>query len=170
MVVPSQAAGVIIGGSVSVNPRSSKKSRAALMISARTRRIAAWRWERTHRWRCSIRKSTPCSLGVIGIRIVLGDPLHDLNVGDVEFVAAGRALVGTDLALDNHARLLREAFDRIEHFRRDGILGDDALNDAGAVAKLRKQEFPAFAQVVKPAANGDGLAVVLADFRDSGNR
>ena len=64
--VPSQAAGVRMGGSVRMKPLVSKYSAAARMISARMRRMADWRGERTHRWRCSIRKSTPCSLSVMG--------------------------------------------------------------------------------------------------------
>src|SRR4051812_8182064 len=36
------------------------------MISWRTRIIACWRWERSQRWRWSIRNSTPCSFGVMG--------------------------------------------------------------------------------------------------------
>ena len=66
VVVPSQAAGVKIGVSARMNPRALKKSRTALMISCRTRRIACWRSLRIHRCRRSSRKSTPCSFGVIG--------------------------------------------------------------------------------------------------------
>ena len=91
-------------------------------------------------------------------------------MADVEFVSAGRALVGANFAFDDHARFLRQRLDRVEDFRRNGVLRHDALNDAGAVAKLRKQQLPALAQVVEPAADGDGLAVVLADFCDGGDR
>ena len=48
----------------------------------------------------------------------------------------------------------------------DGIFRDDALDDAGAIAKLREEKFAAFAEVVEPSANGDGLALVFADFCD----
>ena len=105
-----------------------------------------------------------------GIGIGLGHALHDLHVGHVEFESTGRAFISADFAFDDDARFLRQRLDRIEHFRRDRILGDDTLNDAGAVAKLRKQKLPAFAQVVKPAADSDRLAVVLADFCDSSDR
>ena len=158
-----------MGGSVRVKPRSSKKSRAALMISARTRRIAAWRCERTQRWRCSIRKSVPCSLGVIGYGVDFGHALHDLHVGDIEFVAAVGALVGANFAFDDHARFLGQRLDGVENFGRDRVLRHDALNDAGAVAELREQQLSALAQVVEPAADGDGLALVLADFCDGGD-
>ena len=47
--VPSHAAGVKIGVSARMNPRSLKKSRTALMISCRTRRIACWRSLRIQR-------------------------------------------------------------------------------------------------------------------------
>jgi hypothetical protein len=42
------------------------------------------------------------------------------------------------------------------------------LDYAAAIAKLWEQELAAFAKVIKPAANGNGLAVVLADFCDGG--
>ena len=42
--------------------------------------------------------------------------LHDLDVGNVEFVAAGGALVGADFAFHDDARFLREAFDGVEDF------------------------------------------------------
>ena len=99
-----------------------------------------------------------------GIGIVLRNALDHLHIGDVQFVAAGSALVGANLAFNNHARFLGQAFDGIEDFGGDRILGHDALNHAGAIAKLREQQLPALAQVVEPAANGDALALVLADF------
>ena len=48
-------AGVKIGVSARMKPWSLKKSRTALMISCRTRRIAVWRSARIHRCRRSIR-------------------------------------------------------------------------------------------------------------------
>ena len=64
------------------------------------------------------------------IGIVFGDALHDLDVGDVEFISAGRALVGADFAFDDDAGFLREAFDGVEDFGRNGVLRNDALNHA----------------------------------------
>jgi hypothetical protein len=49
---------------------------------------------------------------------------------------------------------------------RDGVFRDHALYDARAVAKLGKKKFAAFAEVIEPSADGDGLAFVLADFCD----
>ncbi len=108
-------------------------------------------------------------LGSDRIRRGFGHALHDLHVDYIEFVAAGSALVGADLALDDHARFLRQVLIASKTSGRNGVLGDDALNDSGAIAKLRKQQFPALAQVVEPAADGDRLAVVLADFCDGSN-
>ncbi len=102
-----------------------------------------------------------------GVRIGLGHALDNLNVDHVEFVAAGRALIGADFALDDHARLLGEGLDGFEHFGRDRVFRHHALNDARAVAKLREQKLAALAQVIEPAAQRDGLAVVLSDFCDS---
>ena len=104
------------------------------------------------------------------IGIVLGDTLQHLHIRYIEFVPAGRALVGAHFAFDNHARLLREAFDGIEDFGRNRALGHHSLNHAGAIAELWKQQLPAFAQVVKPAANSDSLAFVLANLGDGGYR
>ena len=41
-----------------------------------------------------------------GIGIGFGDALQDLDVGDVEFVAAGGALIGADFAFDDDAGFL----------------------------------------------------------------
>ena len=90
--------------------------------------------------------------------------LQDLNVGDIEFVAAGGALIGANFAFDDDAGFLGETFDRVEDFGRDGVFRNYALDDAAAVAELREEKFAAFAEVVEPSANGDGLAFVFADF------
>src|SRR5579872_7369367 len=97
-----------------------------------------------------------------------GHSLHDRDVHDIEFVAAVRALVGTYFAFDDYARFLRQGLDRVKHFRRNSILRDNTLNDAGTVAKLGEEQFAALSQVIKPSADRDRLAVVLADFCDSG--
>ena len=55
-----------MGVSTRVKPLLSSQSRIALMIVARTRRMAHCRLERSHRCRLSIRNSTPCSLGAMG--------------------------------------------------------------------------------------------------------
>ena len=98
------------------------------------------------------------------IGIGFGHALENLYVRDIEFIAAGGALIGADFAFDDDARFLGEAFDGVENFGRDGVFRDYSLNDAGAVAKLREEELAAFAEVVEPSADGDGLAFVFADF------
>jgi len=55
-----------IGLSISTKPRSWKYERQMWMSLLRTRKAACWRDERSHRWRWSMRNSTPCSLGVMG--------------------------------------------------------------------------------------------------------
>ena len=59
-------AGVKTGVSMHTKPRSSKKSRIALITQARMRRTAFCFWDLSQRWRFSIRKPTECSLGVMG--------------------------------------------------------------------------------------------------------
>jgi hypothetical protein len=107
--------------------------------------------------------------GSNGIRIGFRNALYDLDVCDIEFVAAGGALIGADFAFDDDARFLSEALDGVEDFGRDGVFWDYSLDDSGAVAKLREEELAAFAEVVEPSANGDGLAFVFADFCDGAN-
>ena len=104
--------------------------------------------------------------GSDGVGSRLRHALHDLDVRDVEFIAAGGALIGANFAFDDDARFLGEALDGVEDFGRDGVLRDYALDDAGAVAKLREEELAAFAEVVEPSADDDGLAFVVADFCD----
>src|SRR4029077_16403872 len=86
---------------------------------------------------------------------------------DIEFIAAGGALIGADFAFDDDAGFLGESFDGVEDFGRDRVLRDYALDDARAVPKLREEELAAFAEVVEPSADGNGLAFVGADFCDA---
>src|ERR1700687_650172 len=104
--------------------------------------------------------------GSDGVGSRFGHALHDLDVRDIEFIAAGGALIGANFAFDDDAGFPGEAFDGVENFGRDGVLWDYALDDAGAVAKLREKELAAFAEVVEPSADGDGLAFVGADLCD----
>ena len=46
----------------------------------------------------------------------------------------------------------------------------NTLDRSRAVAKDRKQQLPALAQVIEPPLQGDRLALVLADRGDGGNR
>ena len=105
-----------------------------------------------------------------GIRIGFRHALHHLHVRHIEFVAARSALIGAHLALDDHARLLRQSLDRLKHLRRDRVLRNHTLNHARAVAKLRKQQLPALAQVIKPSAQRHGLTFELPNFSDRSYR
>ena len=49
-----------------------------------------------------------------------------------------------------------------------GGFGDDALDGSGAVAEDGEEELAGGAEVVEPAADGDGLAFVVADVGDGG--
>ena len=95
----------------------------------------------------------------------VGDFLNDLDFGDAHFEAARGALLGANFAGDDDAGFLRETFQRFKGF---GIFFQraDTLDDAGAVAKNREQQFAGFAQVVEPAANRYFLPVVLACLLD----
>ena len=98
-----------------------------------------------------------------------GDALEDFDVFDVELVAAGGAGVGADFAGDDDGGLEGEGFEGVEDFFGDGGFGDDALDGAGAVAEDGEEEFAGGAEVVEPAAEGDGLAFVLGEGGDCGD-
>ena len=87
-----------------------------------------------------------------GVGVGLGNALDDLDVFDVEFEAAGGALVGADLAGDDDAGLLRQALERFEDRGRDALDVGHALYGAGAVAKDGKEQLAALARVVEPSA------------------
>ena len=108
-------------------------------------------------------------LGRDRIRIIRAHALQDLRDGDVHLVSTRCALIGADFAGDDHARLLGQVLDGVEKFGRDSVLGDDTLNDPAAIAKDGEQQLAALAQVIEPAAKGDGLAFMLADFADGGD-
>ena len=91
-------------------------------------------------------------LGRDRIRIGLWHALHDFRVLDVEFIAAGRALLGADLAANDQRRFLSQVLQRFEQIFGQRALHGDALHDAGAVAQLRETDFAAAAQVVQPPA------------------
>src|SRR5262249_1609539 len=90
--------------------------------------------------------------------------LHDLNVGDIELISAGCAFIRAYLSFDDYARFLRKALDRVEDFRRNCVFRHDTLDNARAVAELRKEQLPALAQVIEPATDRDRVAFVLSDF------
>ena len=92
----------------------------------------------------------------MGKGVGFADELEDFDVLDVELEAAGGALVGADFGGDDDAGLLREGLDAVEDLGRDGGLGDDALDGAGAVAEDGEEELAGLAHVVEPAAEGDG--------------
>src|SRR6267143_2078156 len=109
-------------------------------------------------------------LGCDRVWIGLGDLLKNLHMGHVKFITARSPLVRAHLALDDHARLLRESFQRVKGFRSNGVLGDHPLNESAAVPKDREQKLAALTQVIEPASDGDGLTVVLTYFCNRGYR
>jgi hypothetical protein len=89
-----------------------------------------------------------------------GDFLDDGDGFDVELVAGGGPRVGADFAGDGEGGFEGELFEGVEDFFGDGGFGDDALDGAGAVAEDGEEELARGAEVVQPAAEGDGLAFV----------
>ena len=99
----------------------------------------------------------------------VGDALGDGDVVDVELEAGGGAGVGADAAGDDEGGLEGEGLEGLEYALGDGGFGDDALDGSGAVAEGGEEQLAGGAEVVEPAAQGDGLAFVLADFGDGGD-
>ena len=103
-----------------------------------------------------------------GVGGFVGDALGDGDVVDVELEAGGGAGVGADAAGDDEGGFEGEGLEGLEYVLGDGGFGDDALDGAGAVAEDGEEELAGGAEIVEPAAEGDGLAFVLADVGDGG--
>ena len=93
--------------------------------------------------------------------------LGDVDALDLELEEWGPS-GGADLAGDDEGRFEGEVLEGLEDLFGDGGLGDDALDGACAVAEGGKQELAGAAEVVEPAADGDGFAYVGADVGDGG--
>ena len=90
-------------------------------------------------------------------RIVLrlGD---DLEAGDVELEAAGRARVGADRAVDDEGAFPATDGRRgLNASSPTACLRHHALDEAGAVAQRQEMDLAARAAVVQPAAERDRL-------------
>ena len=105
----------------------------------------------------------------MGKGVSSGTRWRTVDVFYVELVAAGGAGVGADFAGDGEAGFEGEFFEGVEDFFGDGGFGDDALDGAGAVAEDGEEELARGAEVVEPAAEGDGLAFVLGEGGDGGD-
>src|SRR5579864_5174595 len=101
-------------------------------------------------------------------RIIFRDTLQDFHIAYIQLVAARGTLVRAYFAGNYHARFVSKVLERVKNFRRHLVLRHNALNHAGAIAKDGKDELAAFALVVQPAPNGNGLAVMPANIRDGG--
>ena len=107
---------------------------------------------------------------IIFERGIFFDPRwHDLGDFHLEFVASRSTLIGAHLPGDDQGGLLRQAFERVPQLGRDLAFDHHALHQAGAVADDGEEQFAALPQVVEPAANGDRLAFMTAELRDSSN-
>ena len=99
----------------------------------------------------------------------VGDSLQNFDVFDVEFEAGRGAGVGADFSGDDDAGLQGEVLQRLEDDLGNGGLGDNALDGSGTVAEDGEEELAGGAEIVEPAAEGDGLAFVRAEGGDSGD-
>ncbi len=103
-------------------------------------------------------------------RSIFGHAMHKFDIFHIQLKAARSTFVGAHLAAHHHARLLGQHLDALEDLRRHGGFRHNALHRSGAIAKNWKQQLAAFAQVVKPAAQRDGLALKTAQFSNGGER
>ncbi len=97
---------------------------------------------------------------------ILGRQRLDPQVGDIQLVSAGGALIGAYRARHIHRRLLGQLLGRGERFVADIALEYDALDRAAAVAQLQKHQLAFFGLVINPAGQRHLLAVVPGDVLD----
>jgi hypothetical protein len=98
-----------------------------------------------------------------------GNALHHMHVAHVQLVSARRPFVGADFAGHNDAGFISQILERLKHFGSHLVLGHHSLDYSRAVAEDGKEQFAALALVVEPAADGDRLAVMPANFGDGGD-
>src|SRR5690606_31787251 len=94
----------------------------------------------------------------------------DLEVVDVEFDAARRAVVLARRAADLQGRLLAEPLEAVEDLLADLLLVDDRLDDPGAVAQVQEVDLALAPLLVEPPAQLDALALVACQLGDGGER
>ena len=94
---------------------------------------------------------------------------HDLEVRDVELVAARCAAVGAHRAVHDQRGFLRQVIGLLELLVADGSLRHDGLDESGAVAHRQKMDLSARAAIVQPPADGDRFALAAGNLIDVGN-
>src|SRR5579884_1597975 len=105
-----------------------------------------------------------------GERIVFRYSLHHFHVCNIEFISAGRAFIGANFSGDDYGGFQCKLLHRFEHLRRNGSFWHNALDQTRSVAKNGEEELSAFAQVIKPATNGDALPIARSNLGDRGDR
>ena len=97
---------------------------------------------------------------------VAGLALQHAKVRSVKLVADGRAGILRHLAAHLDRRFLRRVLGGGEGGFGNVFLGDDALDDPGAVAELQEMELAAGPLPVQPASQHDLFALVRGDVPD----
>ena len=122
MLVPSQAAGVRMGGSVqdeAVLVEEVARGVDDLGADAQDGRLA----RRAHPEMAVLHQEVDAVLlERNGVGIVLGHALHDLDAFYIQFVAARSTLVGAHVAGDDEGRFLRQTLEGVPHLGRDLLL------------------------------------------------
>ncbi len=153
--------------STRMKPLSSSQSRIALMIVARTRRMAHCRLERSHRWRLSIRNSTPCSFGPMGYSADSWTTCRSLTSNSKPPGMPGARwsarTVPVMISDDSSGRRLAAS----NSLLRDVALEDDGLDDARAIADAQKLQLAFAGLELEPALEGDCLPDVAGDVFDA---
>src|SRR6202789_376851 len=93
------------------------------------------------------------------VRFGIPNALHNFDRAHSHFISARRSRFRANHARRDHARFLRQPLQRAENLGML-LLRNHSLHDARTVAKNRKQQFPRFAQIVKPAPNSDATTRV----------
>ncbi len=96
--------------------------------------------------------------------------LHRAQPGDLQLIASGGPGFGLHFTLQDQGGLQGEAVELLKVFLRQVALDQDPLGQAGAVPHHQETHLAAGAQMVDPAAQGDGLPHVGLQVGDSGYR
>ena len=111
-------------------------------------------------------------LGRDGVGVGLRNLLQDFDGFDIHLIAAGGARFGADLAAHHERRFLREVLQTFESLFRQVVLHGHALHEAGAIAQDGEDDLAGLAEVVEPARDFYGFALVAGGVGngDSGHR
>ena len=133
----------------------------ATISRLRIRKMAQGRRLRNHKWRCDIKKSIPCSLGVMGYPSGFA---HEFQRGNDQLDAARLPVDGNDLAGHNKGALLGGLVRNPPGIGINAVHGYDALHQSRTVPQHEKQQMLRAALIVQAALEYNLLPLVRSQF------